>query len=100
MNVDDKIELLGYILEAEPAEGTGREILFRAVGRTFVLLAEWGENPEDDKWLADRDLFLRVAKPLIVASWREIVGGLATPVPWDDDSLRRAWLECRVSHVC
>ena len=100
MNVDDKIVLLGDILEGDPAAGIGRETLFRAVGRAFELLAEWGEDPEDDKWLADRDLFLRVAKPLIVASWREVVGDPAAPMPWDDNTLRRAWLECRVPHVC
>ena len=101
MNVDDKIVLLGDILDPglDPAEGTSREILFRAVGRTFELLAEVGEDPEDDKWLADRDLFVRVAKPLIVASWREVVGGASTTWPWGDDALRRAWLEWRVPHA-
>jgi hypothetical protein len=63
MNVDDKIELLGDILEADPTDGIDREILLQAIGHTFELLTARGEEPEDDKWLADRDLFLRVAKP-------------------------------------
>jgi hypothetical protein len=100
MNVDEKIELLGDILEADPTDGIDREILLQSIGHTFECLAAVGEEPEDDKWLADRDLFLRVVKPLIVASWREIEGEVATPFPWGDDALRRAWLEWRVPHPC
>ncbi len=100
MHVEEKIELLGAILAADPTDGIDREVLHQAIEQTFELLAARGEDPEDDKWLADRDLFLRVVKPLIVVSWREIAGDAAVPVPWDDNSLRRAWLEWRVPHAC
>jgi hypothetical protein len=100
MNVDEKIELLGDLLEADPVEGTDREILHQVIGQAFERLAAQGEEPEDDKWLADRDLFIQVVKPLIVSCWREIAGEIPTVLPWGDNSLQRAWLEWRVPHAC
>jgi hypothetical protein len=100
MNVDEKIELLGDILGADPTDGIDHENLFQVIGDAFERLAARGEDPEDDKWLADRDLFLRVVKPLIVASWGELAGGATKPLPWGDDTLVRAWLEWRIPHAC
>jgi hypothetical protein len=100
MNVDEKIELLGDILQADLGGAMDREILLQAVEHAFECLVARGEDPEEDKWLCDRDLFRRIAKPLIIASWRNIGGDAATGRTWDDTALLRAWLECRVPHVC
>jgi hypothetical protein len=100
MNLDDKIELLGEILQADAGEEGNPEVLLQAVGQSFHCLAERGEDPEDDKWLADRDLFLRVIKPLIAEHWKR--GNTADGqgnLPWDDGTLMRAWLEWRVPHA-
>jgi hypothetical protein len=96
MNLDDKIELLGELLEADPPAEGDQEALFSAVGQTFHCLAERGEDPENDKWLTDRDLFVGVIKPLIAEHWRERAGEGQEDFPWDDDYLVRLWLEWRM----
>lgn len=95
MNLDDKIELLGELLAADPPTEGDQEALRSAVGQTFHCLAERGEDPEDDKWLTNRDLFLGVVKPLIAEHWRECAQGEPEDFPWNDDYLLRVWLEWR-----
>jgi len=95
MNLDDKLELLGEIFEADPPTEGDREALRSAVGQTFHCLAERGEDPENDKWLTDRNLFRDVVKPLIAEHWKERAGEEPGEFPWDDDYLVRAWLEWR-----
>jgi hypothetical protein len=96
MNLDDKMELLGELLEAAPPAGGDQEALLSAVGQAFHCLAERGEDPEHDKWLTNRDLFLGVVKPLIAEHWRESAGPGQEDFPWDDDYLVRVWLEWRM----
>lgn len=100
MNLDEKLELLGEILEPHLPDAIDSDPLLGAIGQVYKILAARGEAPEDDKWLVDRDLFLRVAKPLIVASWREATGDADGTLPWDDNILVRAWLEWGGRRLC
>ncbi len=95
MNLDEKLELLGELFQADPPAEGDQGALLSAVGQTFHCLAARGEDPENDKWLRDRDLFLGVVKPLIAEHWREQSGDGCDDFPWDDDYLRRVWLEWR-----
>jgi hypothetical protein len=95
MNLDDKIELLGELFQAAPPAEGDQESLLSAVGRTFHCLAARGEDPEDDKWLINRGLFLGVVKPLIAEHWRGQAREGHKEFPWDDDYLVRVWLEWR-----
>jgi hypothetical protein len=100
VNLDEKLELLGEILEPHPLDGLDPETLLRAVGHAYESLAAQGEAPEEDKWLVDRDLFLRIAKPLIATAWRETTDSAAGALPWDDNTLVRAWLEWGGRRLC
>jgi hypothetical protein len=93
LNLDEKIELLGQIFQVDPEDAIEPEILTWAIAHARQCLAAHGDDPEEDKWLTDRGLFLRVVKPLIVAFWSEATGDAAGAMPWDDGSLVRAWLD-------
>lgn len=95
LNLDEKIELLGQLLPVDSRELIEPEILSWAIGHARQCLTARGDDPEEDKWLTDRSLFLFVVKPLIAAFWSEATGDTAGAVPWDDGSLARAWLEWR-----
>lgn len=93
MNLDDKIEWLGEILQPDRDDTIYPEILIRAVKHAYRRLAIQGEDPAAEKWLIDRDLFLLVAKPLIAEFWCKITSEPAESMPWSDNALLHAWLE-------
>lgn len=93
MNLDDKIALLGDILQPDRDDTIYPQILARAVKHAYRRLSAQGENPADEKWLTDRDLFLLIARPLIAEFWCKLTGEAAEALPWSENALLHAWLE-------